>query len=236
MEIVKTIAPISIEELKKYFVDNTIQYLIDYKNSTLKGSKLLIYLGNLNIPCNLETEIDDDFLELLKDYFHSKTIVNIPLLEVAAVEVLLVSKGLYGDSYSGLLSYDQINTFKEKNEEILSKWYSVLESLALYNMQIVEVDEFKDFAKSHPENDTEDLTGINFVSILKYPSFYMFFGKVEEKNLFYYSKYFNEYMFKGKNLYNYWATENNPMFLLTIGLASGDLTSEEVHKAYEIAE
>jgi hypothetical protein len=28
-------------------------------------------------------------------------------------------------------------------------------------------------------------------------------------------------MFKGKNMYAYWANENNPLFLLTYGIAEG---------------
>ena len=28
-------------------------------------------------------------------------------------------------------------------------------------------------------------------------------------------------MFKGKNLYSYWANDNNPLFLLTVSIANG---------------
>ena len=28
-------------------------------------------------------------------------------------------------------------------------------------------------------------------------------------------------MFKGKNLYEYWATENNPLFLISFGISEG---------------
>ena len=34
-------------------------------------------------------------------------------------------------------------------------------------------------------------------------------------------------MFKGQNLYSYWANENNPMFLLTWGIANGIVTKEQ---------
>jgi hypothetical protein len=34
-------------------------------------------------------------------------------------------------------------------------------------------------------------------------------------------------MFKGKNLYSYWANENNPMFLLTFNIAEGTITGDE---------
>jgi hypothetical protein len=38
-------------------------------------------------------------------------------------------------------------------------------------------------------------------------------------------------MFKGKNLYSYWANINNPMFLLTFGIGSGDVTTEQYVEA-----
>ena len=28
-------------------------------------------------------------------------------------------------------------------------------------------------------------------------------------------------MFRGKNLYSYWANENNPLFLITFGISEG---------------
>jgi hypothetical protein len=50
MKIIETTAPVKIEELKKYFADKDTFYLIDYANSDLKGTKLLTYLSNLDIP------------------------------------------------------------------------------------------------------------------------------------------------------------------------------------------
>jgi hypothetical protein len=34
-------------------------------------------------------------------------------------------------------------------------------------------------------------------------------------------------MFKGKNMYSYWANENNPLFLLTYGISSGIVDTDE---------
>jgi hypothetical protein len=34
-------------------------------------------------------------------------------------------------------------------------------------------------------------------------------------------------MFKGQNLYSFWANENNPMFLLTWGIAVGEVAPDE---------
>ena len=75
--------------------------------------------------------------------------------------------------------------------------------------------------KGFPEDGTEELTGINFLSLLKYEPFYIYYSKIKQSNLKFYTKYFNEYMFKGKNLYEYWATENNPLFLISFGISEG---------------
>jgi hypothetical protein len=38
-------------------------------------------------------------------------------------------------------------------------------------------------------------------------------------------------MFKGKNMYSYWANENNPLFLLTYGVAEGIVTGDSYNLA-----
>jgi len=233
MNEIHTIAPISIDNLKKYFIDNTIKFNIDYKNSTLKGNKFLIYLGNLGVPCDLDTIEDDEFLDLLTDYFNARTLVNIPKLESAAIEVLLGSKNLLDENFNGVLDIDQITTFIEKNKEVINKWTRVLESLTLYNMKTVNVTEFHDFVESFPADDTTDPAGINFVSILKYQDFYSFYQIINESNLTNFRPYFSEYIFKGKNLFSFWANEENPLFLLTSAIANGQIEGGDLDRAID---
>jgi hypothetical protein len=100
-------------------------------------------------------------------------------------------------------------------------------------MQTVGAPEFTEFVQSHPADATDDLTGINFVQLLKYEEFYAFYGKVNREWLTNYTSYFNEYMFKGKNLYNYWGNINNPMHVLTVTIASGKISKEEYAEYYK---
>lgn len=218
MQIVETTAPISLNHLKLYFSDKTTRYTIDYENSQLKDELLLTYLGNLELPCDLKIENKESLYHLLKHYFSFRQIVDIPYLEHKAIDILFQYKGLIETVDS-----DFIND----NLEIISKWSKKLDSLTLYNMWIVETGEFKDFVKTFPENDTDAIEGVNFVSLLKYPHFYSYYSIMNEANLEYYSVYFNEYIFKGNNLYSYWANENNPLFLLTWSIASGQMNSSE---------
>lgn len=226
MNVVKTIAPIAIDDLKKYFTDKNTSYEIGYKDSGLKGSKLITYLSNLDIPSDISFVdcTDDDVYGFLKDYLHSKMLVSIPSVEAVIIEILLQRKGL-----SKVLD----EKFIQENAEILDEWINKLDSLTLYNMYIVMDDTFKEYVTSFEEDSTDDLEGINFISLLKHPFFYDLYNSIDKSKLKYYSKYFNEYMFKGKSLYSFWANENNPLFLLTYTISNGDMDSKKYVKAVE---
>ena len=199
--IIETTAPISIENIKKYFEDKSITFLIDYDNSEIKGSKFLNYISNIDIPCDIQIENVDD---LIDDYTTSKHLVNIKSLEVRALQLLLEGKDLNG-------------------------WMTMLRSLTVYNMSIIQEDSIQDWVDTLPKNDDE--VGVNFVNLLKYDAVYEIISNTVLEDCFVYDKYFNEYMYKGKSLYSYWAVENNPLFMLTFGIASGEVNADEYNAA-----
>ena len=209
-------APLGIDDLQKYFSDDSINFIIDYENSELQGEKLLVYLSNLELPCDIKVE-GNDLENLAKIYLQFPQILNIKVLEEFIIEVLLVKKNL---SLECLGCYQD---FIDDNKEVIDTWIKKLDSLTLYNMYIIQDDEMKDWVLSHEEDDTDDIKGINFVSVLKHEDFYYYYNGLDEKNLTYYSKYFNEYMFNGKSLFDYWSYEKNPLFLLTWGVGSGEV-------------
>jgi len=63
--IVETTAPIAIEDLKKYFADKETFYLINYKDSELKGEKLLTYLSNLDVPADIKFSTLEEIAEMI---------------------------------------------------------------------------------------------------------------------------------------------------------------------------
>lgn len=219
MNVVHTTAPISIENLKKYFANKDTFFVIDYANSELKGQKLLTYVGNLDIP----VDVANFDLEFVKEYLHSTSIVSLPSLEMCVIEILF--------EFKKLIDTTNYSDFIEQNTAILSEWKQKLDSLTLYNLFTVDAPEFKEYVEGFPVNPTDSLEGANFISLLKHESFFNWYSSINDKELAFYSKYFNEYMFKGKNLYSFWANENNPMFLLTWGIASGTVNSEEFKNA-----
>ena len=220
MNIITTTAPISIEELKKYFVNKDTFYVIDYKNSSLKGKKLLTYLSNLEIPSDIDVSgcSEEEFNELFQEYLLLQSVCNIESLEKAAIHLLKEN--------SGLIDSKIFTCFIKENKQLVDTWASKVYSLTLFNLSVIECPEFKTFVESHELDTTDSLVGVNFVSILKHSEAYDLYQKVDPTLVKFYKTYFTAYMFKGKNLYQYWANENNPMFLLTYSIASGTLSGD----------
>jgi len=221
MNIIETIVPISIENLKKWFTDKETLYLINYKNSTLKGKQFLTYLSNLDLPA----DIKNPDLDLIKEYLNCISLVNINSLENIVINILL--------EYKGLVKENDYKDFIEENKEIISKWSDKLDSLVLFNMYAIKSEKFSNYVKTFPHDNSTDLTGINFISLLKHERFYLFYSKLNN-NIKFYSHYFNDYMFKGSNLYSFWSNSNNPLFLLTLAIVEGKskeyLTAKELDK------
>lgn len=221
MKKIDTIAPISIENLKEYFADNNTFFIIDYTNSSLKGNKLLTYLSNLDVPCDIKFQSEEEVFELMVEYFNTTMILNIDSLEKKALEILLYYK------YNNDGINETFEKFINNNEYIISKWISLIESLTLYNMFIIKKDESQEFVSQFPVRENDDLKGINFVSLLKHEVFYDLIAKIDPKNLFFFREYFEQNIFKGKNLFEYWANEKNFMFLLTVGYFDNIISFDE---------
>lgn len=221
MKVIDTIAPIKIDDLKKYFEDKETFFMIDYSGSSIKTEKLLVYISNLDVPCDIKLSGKEEIVEVMSAYLDSSFLVNIPTLEKTAMSLLFQYKGL-----EEVLDQDLLDQLKPQ----LANWTEKLDSLPLFNLYAIQDDELKNWVVNEHETDTtSDLKGINFVSLLKYEDFYYFYQKMETKPK-YFSVMFNEYMFKGRNLYSFWATENNPMFLLTHSIAGGTINTEQYIK------
>lgn len=221
MNIITTTAPISIDELKKYFESKDTFYVIDYEKSQLKGKKLLTYLSNLDIPSDIKIDIESkEFQELFLEYMESQFLIKSTTLEIFCIRVLYAHRGMTSD--------DLAKSFVENNKEIVNHWSNIIDSLLLYNMFTLSVDEFQDYAKSYENDDT--IKGINFVNLLKYPEFYFLFSEASDKNLKFYNRLFNESVYKGTALFEHWCNENNEIFLMTWGIAEDVVSPEDILK------
>lgn len=210
MRPIETIAPIPLDQLKEYFIDKEILFLVKYDESNLKGEQLLTYLSNLEIPSDILFKDMSDLYKILEIYLRFDRIVEIPILNHFMIEVLL--------EYRGLLEKAVHHDFIQKNREELDIWAERLDSLTLFNFYTVESPKMKSFVESHEKSRYDNNTGINFVQLLNEPLFYEFYRKVDKNNLKYFPTYFNDRIFNGKPLYEYWANRNNPLFMVNLGV------------------
>lgn len=227
--ILETIAPISIENLKQYFEDKTITFVIDYENSKLRGNKLLIYLSNLDIPCDIKFSNNDDISELVGEYLTCQNLVSVSSLESLVIQLLLEKRNIFPKTLFAML---------EKHADKLQAWENILDSLPLYNIFTLNVDQYKEDIIKNSEHDDNTYPEIcNFVNLLKWQSFYNYY-ETPPKKMKYYSKYFNDYVFSGNNLFHYWCNPNNLLYVMTGAIAEGllDIKEYDESKNTSIAE
>jgi len=127
MNVINTTAPIALDQLKKYFEDNQTYFIIDYGSSELQGDKLLTYLGNLDLPCDV-INFDQEFVG---DYLKTQMLVNIPSLETVVIAML------------GKLKMGE----EVDNKEELLSWERKIDSLSLFNMYTVNSDEMQNWVR-----------------------------------------------------------------------------------------
>lgn len=228
--VISTIAPIPIEKLKLYFEDKNISFSISYKESTLQGSKLLIYLSNLDIPCDIDFAdcSNEEISSIVEEYLNSPFLVKIDSLLQKVMQILFYKRNIFN---LGTFKIDFIDEFISKNRDIIDRWERILDSCLLYNFFTLQDETIKEYVLSHEKAEEKDFKGINFVHLFSISDFFSYYIKHNKSNFLYYEKYFNEYVFKGKNLYYYWSTTENPYFLLTSSIAMNSFDTKEYLKA-----
>lgn len=202
-------APISIPVLKRKFTED-IEFVIDYDNSKYKGKTLIQYLSNLNISVKIIVKDFDGMLDLMKHYFNSPTLVHIGDLEDMAMQMLLA----YTGKHHGL-DFDTAPFFEE-NKEILDKWVRRLNSGVLY--AIKADNRFSAGLEQYPKDPDSSLGGINFVTLFEHPFFTFFIEGVDITTLSWNPSLFEENMFAGSNMFEYFASKENPLFIGLLGI------------------
>lgn len=217
-EIIHTSAPIPFEELKKFFQNDGVRYIVNISTSELKGDKLLTYLGNLDIPIDITYDKEEELFELAKNYLHFDLMVSINTLEDLTLGALFCLKGLDNNG---------LEQFVEDNYEILQKWERRLDQLLVYNFHTVNHTGYDDWIAELPVDEDDSREGINFVSLMKHKACYVLLQGAKEENKMFNPTFFNEPVFKGNNLFVYWAHDQNPIFLLQNAISSGEISGAE---------
>jgi hypothetical protein len=214
MNEIQTTAPIPIEQIKEYFKDKTTVFKIDYAQSKLQGKILLVYLSNLDIPCDIilsDAVTQEQKFELLESYFSGNSIANIPYLNAASSQIVLEATGIDTTDFGGLLTKSECVEFIQSRLELVSQWAYFLDSTMVYLIKMfTDLDEQLNVKENFPNIDDPNFVGLNVINLLNIAGFLeIYFSSDRPLNLLYLTQQFEAHMFKGKSLFDYYNKDTN---------------------------
>lgn len=220
-KVIETAVPIPVATLREIVGDPEVALRVNLTESKerVKPLQALIYLSNLELPVDVTFD-GEDALEVLDAYINLPTLLKCRRLETMLLEVMLQIKGI------AVCNWVTDNWIKERIG-ILGKWLSLIDSMSLYMMTVVQDDKFQSATADFPVDDSSDTKGINFVHLFDNPLFPIAMEVVDDGLVRNYTKYFNDYMFKSKNLYSYWAIPENDLHLLLMTMVDDEVLSNE---------
>ena len=238
-EIRNVTVPLSVDQIKEFFTNKEIIYLVNYKNSDLKGVVFLTYLSNLDLPAEIDFSENsfEEKEELFKIYMETRNIIPCDTLRFNAAAFLLEKRGLNSFNYLDKLyfSKEEMKKFIENNLELVNKWEQFVESTTIYAQSTIEplLDRLN-LEEIYPICDDQQFIGANVVNLFSIGGFYeLFLSRPFAHQLTYFKPQFQEYMFRGKNFYSFYNCDENTVYKLFLGHVNGTITTEMIHKAQE---
>lgn len=207
--VVHCVAPLGMDALKVVFEDKSTIFEFDVEENkpTMNSKALLIYTANLGMKTNI---INPD-MEALKYYMTLQSInndVNLPWLHANVLLFARTGEMMYPGA-EGELFYQQ---FVEQNVEMIARQCQFIDSMILYQQFIYEDTTEEQIIEMADEVDPETYEdiGLNIVNLFALEPFLVdWFALVPPLVRTYFKTYFNEYMFQGKNLFAWYAVNNN---------------------------
>ena len=216
-KVISCTAPIQLDYLKKYFTDKSLNFHINYTDSVLQEKKLLVYLSNLGVPGDIilsDTFSFEERSNLLNQYMTLPLIIDVPILNVAASLVIFKAKGYdIKDAYPNpYFSEQEVTTFLIEYDNIVQKWIKFLDSCAIYAQKCIPELDSKEFLTGGVEIILDrEYVGYSIVKLFSLSFFFHNYYKKPLGSLAYFEIQFEDYMFQGKNLYHYFATNHNSL-------------------------
>ncbi|MFP5387151.1 MAG: hypothetical protein ACLGHN_13815 [Bacteriovoracia bacterium] len=233
--------PLKVEELKELIEKKDSFYIVNYKESQLRDIVFLNYVSNLNLPCEVLIE-GCDYLEkqsLLKAYLTTRNIVTINSLRLNIAMLLLENRGMDTANVfvNPLFTREEAKTFITDNKEVIERWEQFIESTMIFALYTAkDLNDEMDVKSQVRIVDDPNYVGSNIVNMFSIPSFMeLFFLTPPKHELCFFQPQFEEYMFKGKNLYEYYFCEENDIYKLFITQVHGGTSFEEIENAFKEA-
>jgi hypothetical protein len=236
-ETLRVTAPLSMDQIKAFFENKNLRFLIDYKGSQIQGQKLLVYVSNLELPCDLDLSgsSQEEILQLLHAYMDAKCLVDCDVLRALSGLIMLESNSIDSSFLFDVspLERGAIQRFLTENSEGVARWNSFIASSFVSFLAGVEAIEEQYRFKSQLETiDDRDYVGHNIVGLFSLPGFVEAFHSAPITHpIKYYKPQFEDYMFKGKSFHHYFCNDNNLLAIYLDGVLSGAIPPDEAAKA-----
>lgn len=137
--------PLSLSDIESNYGKKIV---IDYSLSTIKGSKFLTYLSNLNMDYNI-IGIDkctiDEKIELLSSFINSRKVLKFPEV-ISAYYKLIFNKLNIEHDYESFISNDDAKYILEKNSLLVTE--SILFITFCYPLMLLIINDDKDIIEN----------------------------------------------------------------------------------------
>lgn len=232
----ETTVPLKIDHIKEFFENKELFFIVDYKGSNIKGNMFLTYLSNLDLPneINLKDAALEEKFELVKAYMETRNINHSDTLRVTVADLLLTFKKVDCTEFylEPIFTPEEKSQFIEKHQELIAKWDTFISSCLVFLIKC-----FKDLNGLLKTEEVFEIIndpayiGLNVVKLFDIPHFLEFYYSAPlTSNIYYFKPQFEEYMFKGQNLFSYFNTQENTFLHLLAGFFDGRI---EVDKFVE---
>lgn len=235
-------APLKIDLVKEYFANKELFFVVDYAGSEIKGNMFLTYLTNLDLPyeIDLSKATKEEKFELVKIYMETRNISTTDVLRLTVADLMLTYIGLDTSQlfHNAPLNSEEKLEFINQNLELIKRWDQFLSSCFVYLLNCFPL--LKKETQADTAFDVIDdpsFVGLNVVNMFGIPDFMDFyFSLPPREKMCYFKPQFEEYMFRGQNLYFYFQSETNTiMTLMSCMLENEELTKEFLKQAQSYA-
>lgn len=243
--------PFDAETLRQIVTGELSDFIIDYKNSTIKEKNFITYMSNLGIkkPVISFTGVEADELKtLIVEYIKHPSLCHIPQLEATLLKCLFVVKGFQMNrvdmsvddvSYlsQSILNNEQIVEVVQANKELFVAVARILDGMVLY--AVSNLNSFKEAHEGQPVsiNHVKEAlpVGKTFINLLSNETFNChYYGALPPfEMLEYFDHYYDRPIYSGKTLISFLSGEQCFVFPLLKLIIEQKFTSDDLEKMYE---
>lgn len=195
--------PLSPTDMVDFFQDKEQLHVVQLAETleSMNERSMLLYLANLGIHCSF-TEITP---ELMSEFIVLKEMVNSPDLMGVHANILgyIKYEEILYPELEPVFTVEQTIDFAQSHVDTLAEQLVFLDSFMLY--VLTRSDEMTQEDAGEVDEELHDSISMSLIALLNFEDFMITYSQTvpELSEQTYYTRYFDEYMFRGKNMFDY---------------------------------